>query len=104
MHRALQFCPRYTEEVKTIENRGTWLAHPEERATLNLSVMSSRLTLGVEITSTNKQTLKKKLKTHAHIKPLMFLTAKSGNHSNASQFMNRKTKVVCVREYYLSIK
>ena len=36
------------------QRRGTWLAHSVQRVTLHLGVVSPSITLGVEITKTNK--------------------------------------------------
>lgn len=43
--------PRQTgETIKKVWGRSTWLAQWEERATLDLQVMSSRPTVGADIT------------------------------------------------------
>ena len=43
---------------KKIEKRGAWLAQSTEHMTLNLRVMSSSPTLGVEPTKKKKKTLR----------------------------------------------
>ena len=42
------------EIFKTDEDRDTWLAQSEKHATLDLGVVSSSPTLGVEVTKNNK--------------------------------------------------